>query len=549
MAYADLRQFIKVLEESGQLMTISASVSAELEIAEITDKVSKSKDGSNKALLFTNVKGYDMPVLINTFGSMQRMCMALEVEKLDEIGARIKQLVKPKVPETFLEKLALLPTLVELGKFPPKLTHTPAPCQEVVITDPSAAMLHKLPIITCWPEDAGPFVTFGTVITRDPKTGIRNLGIYRLQKYGNTQTGMHWHKHHDGARHYEEQRRMAEQEDKRSGKISEPPNYGTIFAPPPSITGSQASPLQSQRSGAMHQFNPAPVMVNFDAPKNSGTNKLEVAVALGCDPAVTYAASAPLPPDIDELLFAGFLRQSPVKLVKCKTVDLEVPATAEIILEGYVDQSELKEEGPFGDHTGFYSLAGMFPIFHVTAVTHRYNPIYQTIIVGKPPQEDCYLGKATERIFLPLVQLLVPEIIDMNLPWEGVFHNCVILSIDKRFPGHARKVMSAVWGLGQLMFSKFIIVVDKDVDVHNLSEVALNVFGNTDPRRDTMFVDGPLDILDHSCPMLGYGSKVGIDATRKWKAEGFERDWPKPLEMTAEIQQLVASRWSEYGFN
>ncbi len=533
MAYNDLRQFIKVLEESGQLITINAPVSAELEIAEITDRISKSKDGNNKALLFTNVKGYDMPVLINTFGSMQRMCMALEVDKLDEIGARIKHLIKPKVPETFLEKLALLPTLVELGKFPPKLTHTSAPCQEVVITDPTQAMLNKLPIITCWPEDAGPFITFGTVITRDPKTGIRNLGIYRLQKYGNAQTGMHWHKHHDGARHYEEQRRIQEQGNQRSGKISEPPNYGTMFAPPVSS----------------RQFNPAPAMVNFGAPPKPDGNKLEVAIALGCDPAVTYAASAPLPPDIDELLFAGFLRQSPVKLVKCKTVDLEVPATAEIILEGYVDQSELKEEGPFGDHTGFYSLAGMFPVFHITAVTHRYNPIYQTIIVGKPPQEDCYLGKATERIFLPMVQLLVPEITDTNLPWEGVFHNCVILSIDKRFPGHARKVMSAVWGLGQLMFSKFIIVVDSDVDVHNLSEVALNVFGNTDPRRDMMFVDGPLDILDHSCPVLGYGSKVGIDATRKWQAEGFNRDWPKPLTMTDDVAERVSQRWREYGFS
>jgi 4-hydroxy-3-polyprenylbenzoate decarboxylase len=247
-------------------------------------------------------------------------------------------------------------------------------------------------------------------------------------------------------------------------------------------------------------------------------------------------------------LFAGFLRQSPVRLTKCKTIDLEVPANAEIVIEGYVNQSELREEGPFGDHTGFYSLAGMFPVFHVTAVTHRRNPIYQTTIVGKPPQEDCYLGKATERIFLPMVQLLVPEIVDMNLPWEGVFHNCAILSIDKRFPGHARKVMSAVWGLGQLMFTKFVIILDKDVNVHDLSEVALNVFGNTDPRRDTTIVDGPLDILDHASPMLGYGSKIGIDATRKWQAEGFTRDWPKPIAMSQSIQDLVTNRWAEYGF-
>lgn len=533
MAYTDLRQFIKALEDAGELITITAPVSAELEIAEITDRVSKSKDGNNKALLFTNVKGYDIPVLINAFGSMKRICMALEVGNLNDIAARIKALIKPKVPETFLEKLALLPTLVELGKFPPKLIHTEAPCQEVVITDPSQTMLNKLPIITCWPEDAGPFVTLGTVITRDPKTAIRNLGIYRLQKYGNALTGMHWHKHHDGARHFEEQRRIGENENikkTKTGKIDEPPNYGTFF-----------SAAESQT----HSVNPAAAL-NF-APSEKSSNKLEVAIALGCDPAVTYAASAPLPPDIDELLFAGFLRQSPVRLTKCKTIDLEVPANAEIILEGYVDQNELKEEGPFGDHTGFYSLSGLFPVFHITAITHRRNPIYQTTIVGKPPQEDCYLGKATERIFLPLVQMLVSEIVDMNLPWEGVFHNCAIVSIDKRFPGHARKVMSAIWGLGQLMFTKFIIVVDKDIDVHNLSEVALNVFGNTDPKRDTMFAEGPLDILDHSSPIFGYGSKIGIDATRKWKAEGFNRDWPKPIEMDKDIKETVSHRWKEYG--
>src|SRR5271168_4314344 len=447
MAFTDLREFIGTLQQAGEIITVNCPVSPHLEIAEITDRASKSSNGMNKALLFTNVKGYDMPLLINAFGSMRRMCMALEVDHLDEIAARIKHLVKPKVPESFLEKLALLPTLIEIGKFPPKLSHQGAPCQEVVITNPREPMLDKLPILTCWPEDAGPFVTLGAVITRDPKTGIRNVGVYRLQKYGNDITGMHWHKHHDGARHFEESRRKDET------SAIEPPNYGTVF--------------------------------EDNHKDNEQDRKLEVAVALGCDPAVMYAATAPLPPDIDELLFAGFLRQSPVRLTKCKTVDLEVPAHAEIIIEGYVNQSELKEEGPFGDHTGFYSLAGMFPVFHVTAVTHRKNPIYQTIIVGKPPQEDCYLGKATERIFLPLVQLLVPEIVDMNLPWEGVFHNCAIVSIDKRFPGHARKVMSAVWGLGQLMFSKFVIVVDRDVNVHNLSEVALNVFGNTDPKRDT----------------------------------------------------------------
>ncbi len=526
MAFADLRDFLRVLEARGELKTISAPVSCHLEIAEITDRVSKSEGSKNKALLFTNVQGYEMPVLINAFGSKDRICTALEVENLDEIAARIKHLVKPKVPESFLEKLALLPTLIEVGKFPPKLTNGAAPCQEVVITDPSQPMLDKLPIITCWPEDAGPFVTLGAVITRDPRTGIRNLGVYRLQKYGNNLTGMHWHKHHDGARHFEESRRKGV----RSMSEMEPPNYGTIFSDANANANANTSNYQ-------------------DTTSNKPERKLEVAIALGCDPAVTYAATAPLPPDIDELLFAGFLRQSPVRLTKCKTIDLEVPANAEIVIEGYVNQNELREEGPFGDHTGFYSLAGTFPVFHVTAVTHSQNPIYQTTIVGKPPQEDCYLGKATERIFLPLVQLLVSEIVDMNLPWEGVFHNCAIISIDKRFAGHARKVMSAVWGLGQLMFTKYVIIVDKDVNVHNLSEVALNVFGNTDPKRDMMFSEGPLDILDHAAPMLGFGSKVGIDATRKWASEGFTREWPQPITMSEEIKNLVTSRWAEYGLD
>jgi 4-hydroxy-3-polyprenylbenzoate decarboxylase len=521
MPYNDLREFIQALDSAQELTRISVPVSTDLEIAAITDRISKGPAQQNKALLFTSVRGYDMPVLINAFGSMKRMTMSLECENLDDIADRIRVLIKPKVPESFLDKLALLPTLLEVGRFPPKLSSGPAPCQEVVLTDPNQPMLDKIPIIKCWPEDGGEFVTLGTVITRDPKTGIRNVGVYRLQKFDNCTTGMHWHKHHDGAKHFEEKRRESAHADgnNRASQAvhEEPPNYGTVFDPPKNQTPSG--------------------------------KKLEVAIAIGADPAVTYSATAPLPPDIDEFLFAGFLRQNPVKLVKCKTIDLEVPATAEIIIEGYVDQDELRLEGPFGDHTGFYSLAGMFPVLHVTAVTHRRNPIYQTTIVGKPPQEDCYLGKATERIFLPLLQMLVPEIVDMNLPWEGVFHNCAIISIDKRYAGHARKVMSAVWGLGQLMFTKFAIILDKEVNVQNLSEVALHVFGNTDPRRDMMFVDGPLDILDHSSPMLGYGSKVGIDATRKWKSEAFTRDWPQPIVMSKDLESLVTARWAEYGLS
>lgn len=512
MAYQDLRAFLKVLQEHGELMEINAPVSADLELAEICDRVSKSKGGANKALLFNNVTGYNMPVLINAFGSMKRMCLALETDSLDDVADRIRELIKPKMPESLTDKLAMLPKLMEVGKFPPKVTNGGAPCQEVVITDPSQAMLDMLPIIKCWPDDAGSFITLPVVITRDPKTGTRNLGVYRLQKYTNTTTGMHWHKHHDGARNFEEHRRQSLPETNGN----EPPNYGTFEI--------------------------------AAAPAKKPGSRLEVAVALGCDPAVTYAATAPLPPEIDELVFAGFLRRSPVRLTRCVSVDLEVPATAEIIIEGYVDQSELAEEGPFGDHTGFYSPAGLFPVFHVTAITHRKDPIYQTTIVGKPPQEDCYLGKATERIFMPMVQTLMSEVVDMNLPWEGVFHNCAIIAIDKRYPGHARKVMSGVWGLGQMMFTKYVIIVDKHVNVHDPSEVALHVFGNVDPKRDFMFSEGPLDILDHATSMFGFGSKVGIDATRKWKAEGYTREWPEEIVMSREISDQVTRRWAEYGF-
>jgi 4-hydroxy-3-polyprenylbenzoate decarboxylase len=559
MAYNDLRAFIQKLRDENELVEIKAPVSCDLEIAEICDRISKASPAQNKALLFTNVKGYDMPVLINAFGSAKRICLALETDNLDSIADRIRKLVQPRVPETLMAKMAMLPTLMEVGQFPPKVTRLPAPCQEVVITDPSQAMLDKLPIIKCWPEDAGAFITLPTVITKDPKTGIRNVGVYRLQKFSNNTTGMHWHKHHDGARNFEESRResMANATETsisntsiRNAKVSgaKISDRQTSVAKP-TLAASGVNPRPSSYQPSAHQPEEPPNYGTFfdKAEYERPGNRLEVACVIGADPAITYAATAPLPPDIDELVFAGFLRRSPVRLTKCVTIDLEVPATAEIVIEGYVDQSELAEEGPFGDHTGFYSLAGLFPTFHVTAITHRRNPIYQTTIVGKPPQEDCWLGKATERIFLPMLQLLVPEIVDMNLPWEGVFHNCAIISIDKRYPGHARKVMSAVWGLGQMMFTKFAIIVDKTVNVQNLSEVALNVFGNTDPRRDMMFVDGPLDILDHACPILGYGSKIGIDATRKWKSEGFERDWPAPIEMDDATKSLVTSRWSEYG--
>lgn len=490
VSFKDLRGYLDLLIRNDELIEIKVPVSSHLEIAEITDRVSKLPKNQNKALLFTQVTGpkceaYGMPVLINALGSHQRMMLALGVDSYREIQKRIEFFIKPDIPNNFWEKIQMLPRLAELNQFLPREHKGPAPCQEVVLTNPDQPMLDAIPIITCWPDDGGPFMTLPCVFLKDPMTGERNVGMYRMQKYDNQTTGMHWHKHHDGNRIYENARRL-------------------------------------------------------------GKDRIEVAAAFGCAPHVIYSATAPLPPGIDEMIMAGFLHSSPVKMVKCKTIDNEVPAHSEIIVEGYVLLDEVRWEGPFGDHTGYYSLADDFPVFHVTAVTHRKNPIYQTTIVGKPPQEDCYLGKATERIFLPLLKLFISEIVDMNLPWEGVFHNCVILSIDKRYPGHAKKVMSSVWGFGQMMFSKYVIVVDRHVNVHDLSQVAWHVFNNTDPKRDMMFAEGPMDILDHATPIPAFGSKVGIDATRKWPEEGFKRDWPDEIAMSNPIREQVDRRWDEY---
>ncbi len=497
--YKDLRDFVDLLRKENELYEIDTPVSVHLELAEITDRVSKSKDAANKALLFTNVhdgrdgetgKQFDMPVLINAMGSHKRMMLALglgnedSIAGYEEVQKRIEFFIKPDIPGNMLEKMALLPKFAELNNFIPREHKGNAPCQEVVITDPSQAMLDKIPIITCWPDDAGEFMTYPVFFTKDSQTGGRNAGMYRLQKYDNATTGMHWHKHHDGSRIYEDARK-------------------------------------------------------------AGKDRIEVAAAFGCAPHITYAATAPLPPGIDEMIFAGFLHNEPVKMAKCKTVDMDVPATAELVVEGYVLLDEVRREGPFGDHTGYYSLADDFPVLHVTAITHRKNPIYNTTIVGKPPQEDCYLGKATERIFLPLLRLFISEVVDMNLPWEGVFHNCIIMSIDKRYPGHAKKVMSAVWGFGQMMFSKYVVIVDKDVDVHDLSTVAWHVFNNTDPKRDTMFAEGPMDILDHATPLWALGSKMGIDATKKWETEGFTREWPDEIEMDESTRSRVDAMWSK----
>jgi 4-hydroxy-3-polyprenylbenzoate decarboxylase len=480
MAYKDLQEFVDILEREGELVRIKTQVDAELEITEIADRVSKAY---GPALLFENVRGYDIPVLINAFGSTKRMAMSLGVDRIDDVAEDIVGFMEiaDQVPQSTLDKVKLLPKLAQVAAFIPR-TVRQGICQEVVETNPS---LDSLPVLKCWPEDAGRFITLPQVYTRDPETGKRNVGMYRMQVFDDHTTGMHWHTHHDGAQIY-----------KKNCQLGKP---------------------------------------------------TEVAVALGGDPAITYAATAPLPPGIDELLFAGFLRKKPVDLVKCLTIDMEVPADAEIVLEGYVDPHERRMEGPFGDHTGYYSLADEYPVFHVTAITRRRKAIYPTTIVGRPPQEDCYMALATERIFLPLLKFQLPEVVDMHLPMEGVFHNCVLISIRKSYPGHARKIMSSLWGMGQMMFAKFIVVVDEDVDVQNVSEVMWKVFNNVDPRRDTMIVDGPLDVLDHSAPMALMGSKMGIDATRKWVSEGHPREWPKDIKMSPDIVELVSRKWSEYG--
>lgn len=481
LAYKNLREFIQKLEEANELKRIDIEVDSELEITEITDRVSKAH---GPALLFENVKGFNMPVLINAFGSTKRMELSLKVDALGDIAKEILEWIQlpDNVPPTMLGKVKLLPRLLELSNYMPKMVSKGA-CQEVVDHDPN---LLDIPVIKCWPDDAGRFITLPQVYTKDPDTGRRNMGMYRLQVYDAKTTGMHWHMHHDGANNYR----------------------------------------KNCEKGV----------------------RTEVAVVLGGDPAITYAATAPMPPEIDELIFAGFLRKKPVELVKCKTIDMEVPAEAEIVIEGYVDPVERRIEGPFGDHTGYYSLADEYPVFHVTCITHRKNPIYPTTIVGKPPQEDCYMALATERIFIPLLKLQLPEVIDMHLPMEGVFHNCVLVSIKKTFPAQAKKVMHSLWGMGQMMFAKFIVIVDEDVDVQNASEVLWKVFNNVDPKRDTVIVEGPLDVLDHSAPTANYGSKMGFDATKKWKSEGHPREWPKDIKMSQDIIDKVNSKWREFGF-
>ncbi len=518
MSYNDLREWIAALDRAGELKRIKTEVDPILEIAEITDRVSKGKDSQGKpggpALLFESPKGHDIPVLINQFGSERRMRMALEVDSLDQVADRIRQFLDVKSPQGFLDKVKMLPMLAEMGKFFPK-TVSSGPCKENIRKDEDHIDLTHLPILKCWPQDAGRFITLPCVVTRDPKTGKRNVGMYRMQVFDERSAGMHWQRQKVGAEHYRDAIRA-------------------------SAVGTETQQAASLRVNAMAQSSGGSVLADGDRP----SGKMDVAVALGTDPAITFSAIVPAPPDVEEYLIAGFLRQKPVELVKCETVDLEVPAASEIVLEGYVNLDELRTEGPFGDHTGFYSLEDLYPVFHLTCVSHRNNPIYATTIVGKPPQEDAYMGKAVERIFLPLMRLTIPELVDINLPIEGVFHNLMIVSIRKSYPGHARKVMNAIWSLGQAMFTKCIIVVDEDVDVQDIGDVTLKALNNIDPERDIQFTLGPVDSLDHASRLPNFGSKMGVDATRKWSSEGFTRPWPSEIVMDAKTKALVNGKWN-----
>ena len=483
MAFKDLREFISALEDEGELRRVDVPVSRDLEITEIADRAVKA---GGPALLFENVEGSTMPVAVNLFGSHRRMALALGVEDLDELTERVRRILGlvQGPPSGLVAKLKTLGDVVGMARTQPK-TVSRAPCQDVVIVGDDVD-LDMLPALKCWPLDAGRFITLPLVISHDPETGRRNVGTYRMQVYDRRTTGMHWQSHKVGARHY----RVGEER---------------------------------------------------------GSDRLDVAVALGGDPVTVWSGSLPLPPDLDEIVVSGIIREQAVEMVRCKTVDLEVPAQAEIVLEGYVVPGETRTEGPFGDHTGYYSPADDYPVFHVTAVTHRRDPIYPAVVVGRPPSEDFFMGTASGRLMLPALQLTLPEIVDVNMPAEGAFHNLMLVSIRKEYTGHAQKVMYALWGLGLLMLTKAIVVVDHDVDVHDLSEVAWRVTANIDPRQDILTVDGPVDDLDHASPTARYGSKVGIDATAKGPMDGRAREWPEDIIMSDEIRRLVDDRWNEYG--
>src|SRR6202162_782065 len=509
LAYRDLREVVKKLEKSGELKRIRAEVDPVLEITEITQLV--ARDASRKAnsvgpaLLFEKLKGSQVPLLVNTFGSVSRMALAFEVDSLDEIAARISGFMDMKSPQGLFDKLKMLPKLAELGSFFPKSVKT-GDCKDVVRKG-ADVNLFDFPILKCWPQDGGRFITFPLVFTKNPETGKRNVGMYRMQVCDERTTGMHWQTQKHGAEHF------------RRARAANP------------------------------------------------EGRIAVSVAIGADPATALAGMLPIPPDLagmvfagffragpgggmllirrhlEEMLFAGFWRREPVEMVACETNDLEVPANAEIVLEGYVNLNEMRTEGPFGDHTGFYSLEGEYPVFHVECVTHRKDPIYLTTVVVPPPQEDFYMGYAVERIFLPVMKMQYPEIADVAMPAEGIFHNLMIVAIRKSYPGHARKIMNAIWSLGQAMFTKVIVVVDHDVNVHNYSELVWKTLCALDPERDVQFSLGPMDTLDHAARMQDFGSKMGIDATRKWASEGFTRPWPDEILMDEVTKKRVDALW------
>jgi 4-hydroxy-3-polyprenylbenzoate decarboxylase len=539
LAYHDLRDWIAQLDRTGELRHIREEVDPILEIAEITDRVSKSgRNGrmqgyapGGPALLFERVKGYPgATVLMNQFGSQRRMEMALETQRLDEIAGRIQALMEMKSPEGMLGKLKMLPTLAEVGKYFPKVVPSrQALCKQIIHRDSFSVL--DFPVLQCWPMDGGRFITLPLVVTRDPLHGKRNMGMYRMQIYDGQTTGMHWQRQKVAAEHFRERLRMA----------AETSAAGSATAARIDIMASTAG--GSTRAAGMIAGMTAVTMTDLRG------ERMEVAVAIGTDPATTFSAIVPAPPEVEEYIIAGFLRQAPVELVQCETVDLQVPAHAEIVLEGYVELGELRPEGPFGDHTGFYTLPDDYPVFHVTCITHRKDPIYAATIVGKPPMEDAWMGMAVERIFLPLIRLSAPEMVDIYLPPEAVFHNLMIVSIRKSYAGQARKVMSAIWSLGQAMFTKCIIVVDEDCDVHDIAEVTLRVANNIDPERDIQFTLGPIDSLDHASRLPNYGSKMGIDATRKWAAEGITRPWPPMIEMDATTKARVDAIWKKLGLD
>ena len=482
MAFKDIQAFMKKIEDKGQLKRITAEVDADLEITEITDRISKKV---GPALLFENVKGSKYPVLINAMGSYERMSMALGVEKLDDLQEDISELINMQNYVKIPRLIKSVPRLFRLlSVFPWKLPVKGA-CQEVIELDPD---LSTIPVLKCWPDDGGKFITLPLVMTKDPDTGVQNTGMYRMQIYDKNTTGMHWHWHKDGREIYDKYRKLG--------------------------------------------------------------GKMPVSVAIGCDPAITFSAISPLPKMIDEMMFAGYLRKWPVKMVKSITNDIYVPADAEFILEGYVDVNEpLRLEGPFGDHTGYYSLADMYPVFHVTCITHKKNAVYPTTIVGKPPMEDCYMSIATERAFLPLLKMIYPEIVDYSLPFEGVFHNCVIVSIKKRFPGHGKKIMNSLWGMGQMMYAKMIIVVDESINPHDVKAVAKQVFESIDMTRDLVFSEGPLDALDHASAQDYYGYRLGVDATKKFEVERKEVKWNYKLKESKALNDYLLNNENIASFN